>query len=109
MMREAMNEFRWDMVTKCNGRLYICNCSRLHSARGEVNFFRLEGPEARVDTRYYRISRHFFDDVLTHVEKQIDDADSQFFIEKVWGRAIQGDCRVSWWTEPPTIFGMNAT
>lgn len=109
MIREAINEFRWDSVTKCNGRLYICNCERLHDAAGEVNFNRLDGPEARVDTRYYRISRRFFDDVLRHVEEQIDDADSHFFIEKVWGRAIQGDRRVSWWTEPPIIFGMNAT
>lgn len=109
MVRMTMAEFGWEKVTKSNGRLYICNCQSLDTAPGDVSFFKSNAPITRVDTRYYRVSQNFFEDVLAPVEEEIDDSNSNFFIEKVWGRAIGADRRVSWWSEQPRIFGVNAT
>jgi hypothetical protein len=109
LLREVLAEFsEWESFTKVTGRLFIGNCGGLSAEAGVVKFSRGNFMPHMVDTRFFRVSRSFFEENLLPLENEINDVDPLTYIESVWGRAVR-QFGLDEWSEPLQIIGVHAS
>jgi len=69
---------------KVTGRLFIGNHCELLCQTDAVVFNRHRSSRLRVDTRFWRASRRYYDEILRPLTEKIDDAQIETYIENIY-------------------------
>jgi hypothetical protein len=89
---------------KITGRLFVDNHATLFAQPDPVVFSPHRSKRFRVDTRFWRATREYYDRVLRPLTAGIEDADEKRFIENSY--PLLGTSR---WEAPPRIVGYSGT